>query len=152
MLADPFADRLTVPQLGENGDIYQRVLGWDDLGEEVGTLAKSNGAASVAVARRWEESALNYYLRGDLPVYIWASGPRPANHFEMVYPLTADVAQPILFLATCDKVAGLDRTFASVADLGRLEIETGPTSARIYHAFLLAGLHGRLGPPPACTP
>ncbi len=151
LAGDTVADRLTVPFLGSNADIYQRVLGWDDLGEEIGALAKAKGAGSVAVERRWEESALNYYLRGDLPVYIWAGGPQPANHFEMVYPLTAQAAQPILFVTTCDNAARLARTFDSVTSLGALEVGSGPTSSRSYSAFLLAGPHAPLGAPPGCA-
>jgi 4-amino-4-deoxy-L-arabinose transferase-like glycosyltransferase len=147
---DTVADRLTVPLLGENADIYQRVLGWDDLGEEVAALAKSKGAASVAVERRWEESALNYYLRHEKPVYIWTGSPEPTNHFEMVYPFTADVAQPILFVTDCDRGMQFGSAFDRAVDLGPLAIDTGPTSSRTYHAYLLSGVRQPPGAPPAC--
>ena len=101
LVGDTVADKLTVPILGKNADIYQRVLGWDDLGEEIGALAKSRGAASVAVESRWEESALNYYLRGNLPVYIW-SGRR----------------RPIRWPATRPTDASLNRAMNSVIGLG----------------------------------
>ena len=150
LVGDTVADRLTVPGLGDNADIYQRVLGWDDLGEDVGRLAVTSGAAAVAVERRWEESALNYYLRGKLPVYIWSGSPQPTNHFDMVYPLAADGPQPILFVTLCDKAARFDGVFDRVTDLGSLEVDSGPTSSRRYSAFLLSGARRPLGGPPVC--
>lgn len=150
VFGDTAADRLTLPFLGGNADIYQRVLGWDDLGEDVSALAVKRGAAAIAVERRWEESALNYYLRGRFPVYIWAAGPEPTNHFEMVYPLTAAVAQPLLFVTDCPGKVDFGQSFASVTSLGSLEEDTGPTSSRTYQAFLLAGPRAPLGPPPLC--
>jgi hypothetical protein len=150
LVGDTVADKLTLPFLGENADIYQRVLGWDDLGEEITALAKSRGAASVAVENRWEESALNYYLRGDLPVYIWTGNPQPTNHFEAVYPLTADAPQPVLFVTECTPPARLHQSFGSVTSVGTLQIETGPTSSRTYNAFMLSGAHDPLGGPPGC--
>ena len=150
LVGDTVADKLTVPILGGNADIYQRVLGWDDLGEEIGALAKSHGAASVAVENRWEESALNYYLRGDLPVYIWSGSQRPTNHFETIYPLTAAAAEPILFVTDCAPDARLRQSFGSVTSLGTLEIGAGPTSSRTYNAFMLSGARDPLGGPPGC--
>ena len=152
LAGDTVADQLTIPLFGKNADIYQRVLGWDDLGEDVGALAAKSGAASVAVERRWEESALNYYLRGKLPVYIWAAGPQPTNHFEMTYPLTADAAQPILFVTDCAAATRFQQTFDSVTSLGSLQVDTGPTSSRSYSAFLLAGAREAIGSVPPCRP
>ncbi len=149
LFGDAVADKLTVPVLGTNADIYQRVLGWDDLGEETAGLAKSSGAASVAVDSRWTESALNYYLRDALPVYIWTGG-RPTNHFAKVYPLTASAAEPVLFVSDCERTNEFHGSFASVTDLGTLTVDTGPTSSHAYHAFLLAGARHPLGNPPAC--
>ena len=145
LVGDVFADRLTVPFLGDEGDVYQRAMGWETLGENTRALAQSSGAASVAVDRRWEEATLNYYLRDDYPVYIWTSSTRPTNHFENAYWLTADAAEPILFVAHCADAARFADHFDSVTDLGALTTETGPTSSRTYEAFLLSGAHRPLG-------
>jgi hypothetical protein len=145
LVGDTVADRLTVPFLGDEGDVYRRAMGWEELGDKVKELAASSGAASVAVDRRWEEAALNYYLRDDFPVYMWTSSMRPTNHFEKTYPLTAAAAQPILFIAHCPGTEWYDRHFDSVTDLGAFKNATGPTSARTYNAFLLSGAHKPLG-------
>lgn len=150
LASDTVADRLTLPLLGKSADIYERVMGWEDLGDEVKALAVSAGAASVAVDRRWEESALNYYLRDDFPVYLWTESARPTNHFEKAYPLTAAAAQPILFITQCpetDRYAGI---YGAVTDLGSLAVETGPTSSRAYRAFLFSDAHSPLQPLPNC--
>jgi hypothetical protein len=68
----------------------------------------------------------------------------------MVYPLTADVAQPILFVTTCEQSTALQQVFDSVSDLGTMEVDTGPTSSRSYRTFLLSGPHRPLGSPPGC--
>lgn len=147
---DAMANRVTLPLLGENADLYQRVLGWKDLAGKVRALAELSGAASVAVEDRSRELEFNYYLRDDLPVSIWPAGARPANHFEMVHPLTADAPEPILFLTGCKGAVEFGQSFDTVADLGSLTAATGPTSARSVHAFLLTGMRRPLGSPPSC--
>ncbi|HKB53308.1 MAG TPA: hypothetical protein VKD22_04855, partial [Ramlibacter sp.] len=75
---------------------------------------------------------------------------QPTNHFEMVYPFTADVPQPILFVTDCDPGMQFGSTFDRAVDLGSLAIDTGPTSSRTYHAYLLSGVRQPPGAPPAC--
>ena len=150
LVGDTIADQITIPPLGDNADVYQRAEGWERLGDKARALAVSSGAASVAVDSRWEESALNYYLRDAFPVYLWTMSARPTNHFEKAYPLTADVAQPVLYITQCPPAGQYDWKFASVTDLGALEVATGPTSSRSYRAFLLSGAQGPLGVPPPC--
>ncbi len=150
LLGDTIADRLTVPLLGANADLYKRVEGWKVLAAKAKALAAPHGAASVAVDRRWEAATLTYYLRDDYTVHIWSEWPQPTNHFEMIYPLTAEAKQPILFITTCDRPDRFDRDFDSVTDLGPFATPSGPTSSRAYEAFLLAGTHGALAPLPRC--
>ncbi len=145
LAGDTVADRLTIPFLGDDGDVYERVTGWEDLGDKAEALAAASGAASVAVDRRWEEATLNYYLRDDLPVYIWTESGRPTNHFEKTYGLTAAAAEPIVFISHCPGANRFTRHFDSVADLGPFTIATGPTSSHLYYAFLLSGAHKPLG-------
>ena len=148
LVGDTIADEITIPPLGETADLYQRVEGWETLGKKTMALAKAHGAVSVAVDRRWEAAALTYYLRDDLPVYIWA-GPA-TSYYAMQHPLTASVGEPVLFITTCAGAARFRPAFDQVSDIGMLSIETGPTSSRAYHAFLLSGAHGPLPLPGPC--
>jgi len=152
LTGDTVADRITLPFLGANGDVYQRAEGWETLADKVKALAQSSGAAAVLADARGEESALNYYLRDELPTYAWTETGRPANHFEKAYPLTAKVAQPILLITHCPGTARLRRDFDSITALGSFKTATGPTSSRTYHAFLLSGVHSRLKGTPGCGP
>ncbi len=43
LLADPFADRLTIPGIA-HGDIFRPVLGWRSLGDHVEALTAEKGA------------------------------------------------------------------------------------------------------------
>ncbi len=147
---DTVADDLTLPLLGKNADVYERVTGWDDLADKVRDLASSSKAASVAVDSRWEASTLNYYLRDDLPVLVWEGAPWPRNHFEKTYPLTADAAEPVLFITRCTWTGRYDGGFDSVEVLGNFSVDTGPTSSHTYDAFLLSGAHDPLVPLPSC--
>lgn len=150
LLADPFADRLTMPGVAR-GDIYRRTMGWRLLGEKVGSLASEAGAASIAAEGRSEVSTLSYYLRDDSrPIFIWSESPRPTNHFELTRPLTSKAPGPVLMISSCpnpDRYRGL---FDSVVRLPDFQIPSGPTTSRAYSAFVLAGARGTIGPLPPC--
>jgi hypothetical protein len=151
LLADPFADRISLRALGRNGDVYRPVLGWRELSERVAALVAASGAASVAADERPEVATLSYYRRGDArPVLIWTGNAQPTNHFELTRPLTAASPGPILFLSPCPSGDPYRRDFQTVTDLGAFSVPTGPTSRREYHAFLLAGPRGPIAPLGPC--
>lgn len=139
LLADPFADRITVPGIAK-GDIFRKVLGWRELGAEVGKLEATAGVASVAVEGRAEIATLTYYLRNDTrPLLLWSPHETPTNHFEMVRALKADAPEPILLVTGCADAERLTPYFSSVEPVANLAVATGPISSRSYAAFLLSG-------------
>src|SRR5262249_5278248 len=136
---DPFADRLTIPGVAK-GDVFRKVLGWRELGNEVAKLEASSGAVSVAVEGRPEIATLTYYLRNDArPLDLWSPHESPTNHFEMMHALRADVPAPILFVTACPDAERLKTYFSAVSAVANFTVTTGPTSSRSYSAFLLSG-------------
>lgn len=152
LVADAFAERVTIPALVQDGDVfYRNMLGWQGLGEKVGELAEASGAASIAAEGRDEVSTLTYYRRDDpRPIFIWSHNRRPTGHFELNRALDASAPEPILFLSACPGAARLAGAFAEVSDLGSFATRTGPTSSRSYQAFLLAGRRGTIEPLAPC--
>ncbi|MEX0852647.1 MAG: glycosyltransferase family 39 protein [Bauldia sp.] len=151
LLADAFADRVTIPAFAQDVDLYQPALGWRQLGDKVGELAEGSGAASIAAEGRGEVSTLIYYRRFDRrPIFVWLGNDRPTNHFELTRPLNAAAPEPILFLSRCQAADRLRRDFAAVTDLGPVTTATGPNSLRSYRAFLLGGRRDGIGPLAPC--
>jgi hypothetical protein len=147
LVADAVAERVSIPPLGEDADVlYERLLGWEGLGERVGQMAEANGAASIVTEGRSAIATLTYYRRDDpRPIYVWPRHPTPVDPFEFTSALDASAPEPMLFLSGCPQAARLEGTFAEVADLGALTMATGPTTSRTYYAFLLAGRRGKIG-------
>lgn len=147
LAGDVIAYQVGIPQLGEKGDLYRRTLGWRGLGEAVERKARETDAKTVVAEGRHEIASLIYYLRdAPQPVRSWPSGDNPDNHFDMSHPLNGAAADPILFVTGCPFEARLAKVFPQVKPLGDLTVRSGPTSQRVYKAFLLSGLGATGGP------
>lgn len=148
---DAFADRIHLPGLGRKADIYQRTLGWRDLAEKAARLARTEGARTVAAERRAEAASLTYYLRNTpLKVVSWPVRGSELSHFDIEQPLDNTSPEPILLVTNCPHDARLRRFFATVTELAPISAVTGPTSARSYRAFKLAGRQRPIGPLGPC--
>jgi 4-amino-4-deoxy-L-arabinose transferase-like glycosyltransferase len=146
VVADSMADRLTIPALGTEADIYRRTLVGRDLGAEVGRLARNYATVTIVGEEHYEVSLLLYYLRDkNMSLYVWPTDSAPQSHYDFNYALTEDVAQPILFVSQCPAAGRLQQYYAEVAPLGQFVSRTGPTSRRIYFAFKLAGPRKAIG-------
>ena len=151
LIADANADRLTITGL-KKPDVYERTMGWRDLGEKVSVLAQRHGARSVVGERRYDVPSLIYYLRDrPWPVFTWKAGIVPNNHFELKFPLSTQAAEPILLVTRCPFESRLTKQFESVSPLGLFTVRTGPATAPDYYAFLLKGLRHPIDPIPACV-
>ena len=127
-------------------------MGWQTLNQGVDALVAKTGAKAVAVEGRDEVSALSYYRRDDAqPVFIWRADTVPANQFELTQALHAGAPEPLLLLADCSGSGRVAQGFADVSDLGPVAAATGPTSARIYHAFLVSGARDPIPPIGPCS-
>jgi 4-amino-4-deoxy-L-arabinose transferase-like glycosyltransferase len=148
LLGDARAGSLHVPLLG---DAYRRTLGWRDLGEQAGRLARQAGARAIVGDQRDTVASLLYYWRDQPePVQAWPIFTRPEHQFELTRAVSDATPRPILFISACGRPERLARYFAAVEPLAPLRIRTGPTTGRYYHAFRLDRPHRSLGPLGLC--
>ncbi|MEA3057359.1 MAG: hypothetical protein QOF34_174, partial [Sphingomonadales bacterium] len=150
LAGDAMATRLNIGGR-VNGDIYHRTLGWRELGQRAGALARAAGVRTIAAESRDDEASLIYYWR-DQPeqVLAWPAGPAPTHQFELTRALTDAAPSPILFVSRCGSMGRLAEQFANVEPLGPFDAPTGPTSARTYFAFRLDGRRGSIHPLAPC--
>jgi hypothetical protein len=149
LIGDANAYRIKVPLLAKP-DIYHRTLGWRGLGAEAGRLADRAGAAAIAAEQRADIASLMYYQRDrGRPVLSWPNVLGPDHHFDLRHPLTAAV-DPVLFVSRCPTTQRLAAHYRDVQPLGEFDVATGPTSARRYFAFRLAGPREAIGPLTYC--
>jgi hypothetical protein len=150
LFGDARATRLNLPWLA-SGDVYHRTLGWHELGNRAGALARRIGARTIISDSRDDEASLLYYWR-DQPEQIlaWPHGEVPDHQFEITRALTDSAGLPILFVSHCGNSERLARQFREVEFLGTFETPTGPTSARTYFSFKLDGWRSPLRPLGGC--
>jgi 4-amino-4-deoxy-L-arabinose transferase-like glycosyltransferase len=148
LAGDAHATRLHVPIAG---DAYRRTLGWRDLGERAGRLARQAGARTIVGDQRDTVASLLYYWR-DQPeqVLAWPLFARPEHQFELTRALSDAAPRPLLFVSYCGRVSRLSAQFATVEQLGTFRTPTGPTTGRHYHVFKLDHPRASIGPIGAC--
>jgi 4-amino-4-deoxy-L-arabinose transferase-like glycosyltransferase len=147
-IADLFADRL-----GWRGRApFERTLGWADFADAVVERARRAGARTVVVESRRDAAALLYYGRGaSIDVAVWPAEGRPEDHFQMDRPLTTAQASrgPVLAAAVCEG-PGRFAGWASIADLGALEVSPGPGARRRWRLYRLERPTAAIRRPPPC--
>jgi 4-amino-4-deoxy-L-arabinose transferase-like glycosyltransferase len=150
-VGDAMADRLTLPLLGKNADIYRRTMAGRSLGEAVSDLARRFETPTVVADEHYELSLLLYYLRNEhRQAFLWPSGIAPESYYDVAYVLPDDARRPILFMSQCPDAARLGQYYEHVEPLGRFDPRTGPTSVRSYFAFKLDGPRRPIGPLAMC--
>ncbi len=150
LLGDPNARRLTVSWL-KSPDVYNRTLGWRELGEEVEKLARRTGARTIVSDNRAEIASLLYYQHNTgRAVLAWPRGPVPDHHFDLTRRLTAAAPEPILFVSSCPSVKRFVSHYRNVEALGPFATRTGPTMTRRYFAYSLSGPIGEIRPVTGC--
>jgi hypothetical protein len=151
VVGDAMADRLTLPLLSKNADIYRKTMAGRSLGEAVGGFARRFETPTVVAEEHYELSLLLYYLRNDhLHAFLWPSGAAPESYYDVEYVLLNDAPRPILLVSQCPVAARLAQYYEDVEPLGRFDIRTGPTSARFFFAFKLDRPRGPIGPLAKC--
>jgi hypothetical protein len=151
LVADAYADRISIPGLERSGDLYARTLGWRQLGDDIKRVAQEAGTPTVVTERRPEVAALTYYLRNEpLAVRSWSREPEAHSQFDLTQALENTAKEPILLLTRCGTIPRLARFYASVTPLPPLTVSSGPHSKRRYLLFKLAGRHQPLAPPGSC--
>jgi 4-amino-4-deoxy-L-arabinose transferase-like glycosyltransferase len=145
-VGDAMADRVTVPLLGKNADIYRRTMAGRSLGQAVGELAQRFATPTIVAEEHYELSLLLYYLRNEhRQAFLWPSGAAAESYYDVEYVLPSAAPGPVLFMSQCPATARLGQYYDEVEPLGRFDARTGPTSARAYFAFKLDRPRGPIG-------
>jgi len=122
------------------------ILGWTDLAGAVRSKLAGERYGSLLVDKREMAAEMLYYLRDEaVPLYAWAPGPEPHDHFQMTRPFTASAPEPVLLLslAPCPpRIAGL---FTDVQPVG---IEGVPHIKKPWPNVYLCRLAGYKGAAP----
>ena len=152
LVADAYADRISIAALGRNRDIYERTLGWRALADNTARLAREANAPTVAAEGRSELAALTYYLRNEpLTVVSWPRSTEARSQFDITQALDNTAKEPVLLISACPSVPRLQRFYAHVTAQPRLTIQPGPNSTRKYAVFTLAGRQQPIAPLGPCT-
>jgi len=137
---DAFADRISVPFLPQP-DVYRRTMGWSRIASAVTQLAHSQSARSIAADNHDVVASLLYYTRSDaLPIFAFEKGPAPIDQFELDRAWTRAAPEPLLYISDGLPPDRLAKQYATVETLGRLEVPSGPHTARRLWAFRLSGV------------
>jgi 4-amino-4-deoxy-L-arabinose transferase-like glycosyltransferase len=153
LVADANAYRISIPALGRQADLYRRTLGWREFAARVTAFARAEGAKTVAVEGRAEAASLVYNLRNEpLPVLSWQTGEIPDSQFDLTRALNdANAHEPVLMISSCPFDARFTVFYRQVKPLGPFEAASGPSTKRLYFAFVLEGRKRRIGPMGPCA-
>ena len=93
-------------------------LGWHEVAGLVRSKLAQERYGALLVHTRVMASEMLYYLRDSkVPLYAWAPGPKPHDHFEMTRPFTASTPEPILFVSLRPCPETIMRSFDEVTYL-----------------------------------
>ena len=152
VVGDAYAYRLTIPALGLQADVYRRTLGWRGLGDRVAEFIRAEKTKTIAVEGRSEVAALVYYLRNESwPVLSWPYRATPDNQFDLTRALDDSAKDPVLVISPCPFASRFTRFYQRVKPLGPFDVESGPTSKRQFHAFVLDGRKRPIEPIGGCA-
>ena len=152
LVGDAYAYRITVSALGRSADIYKRTLGWRELGERTAALTRSTQAPTVAAEGRAEVAELIFYLRNEpVRTLSWPIHKTPDDQFDLTRPIDNFTAEPVLFVSQCPFASRLKRFYREVQPLGPIDVRTGPTTSRQFHAFRLVGRQRPIEPLGYCA-
>jgi hypothetical protein len=139
-----FANRLP---LFEQIQFLRSVIGWRETANVVRAKLAADRYGALLVDTREMTAELLYYLRDlPIPLYIWASGPAPSNHYEMTRPFTADAPKPVLLVSLGSCPPPITFAFGKFTDLGIERVPLVESRPRVLHFCRLADYKGT---PPA---
>jgi len=121
----------------------RQVLGWQDLAGRVRSKLASERYGSILVDKREPAAELLYYLRDEgVPLYVWAPGPEPHDHFQMTRPFTASAPEPILLLSLDSCPPQIAGRFTDVQPVGAERVPHIKNKRPNVYLCRLAGYKG----------
>ncbi|MGH6736752.1 MAG: ArnT family glycosyltransferase [Methyloceanibacter sp.] len=129
----------------EQLQFLRSVVGWKEVAGAVRAKLAEERYGAILVDSRELAAEMLYYLRSsDVPLYVWAPGSAPHNHYEMTRPFTAATPEPILFVSLRPCAPAITRAFTGVEMLGVERVPPVRDEARDVHFCRLAGYKSRL--------
>ena len=135
-----------VPSFASSWGLFERLeflrsaIGWEETADAVRSLLSEQSYGAVLVDTRDMAAELLYYMRdARVPLYIWARGLSPHNHYEMTRPFTAGTPEPILFVSLRPCRKSITRHFDRVTVLKKIEVPLVQEETRTVYACRLSG-------------
>jgi len=127
----------------EQLQFMRTALGWEDVAGAVRTRLAQERYGALLVPTRDMAAEMLYSLRDSkVPLYVWAPGPEPHDHFQMTRPLTASTPEPMLFVSLKRCPKAITGAFTDFKVLGIERVPLGKTQTRDVHFCRLAGYKG----------
>lgn len=80
---------------------------------------------------------LLYYLRdSNVPLYVWAPGKTPHNHYEMTRPFRADAPEPVLFVSLRPCPKPITKAFGEVTVFPPVRVSLVKDEARTLYIYV----------------
>lgn len=118
------------------------VRGWRQTTTELLAAARANGASTIMLDDRELWHGLDYYGRDlDMPaVRVWQRGPTPRSHAEEEGMIRPGEDTAVLIASQSPTLRPIIRTdFASIRELGYLDIPLTPRRDRRFKLYLASG-------------
>ena len=136
------ADALGV-ELTRKSDPYKRVLGWRELGAEVGAVLKEYPGAKLLSDDRKTMAELIYYIEPHpFDAVKWNPRHTLLDHYELTTDLERHKGEDFIFVTGRSKIPDVERSFASAKLVKRIEIPLYKDYKMVYYVYYLKHFKG----------
>lgn len=121
---------------------FKRLRGWDEIGYAVRTRAMTapEPYTAILVNDRLDMAELLYYARPlPAPLAMWDADATPENQYELMNPLTPELARHVLLVTKFADPAPILARFADAKPAGTIAAPIGGGRTRVFHLFDLRG-------------
>ncbi len=133
---------ISVP-LSSEVDVYNKVRGWDELGQELEAIVLDNPGRGIISTHKGFIAQMRFYA-DDLSVRVDAWDPKlkRANHYQFISQLKDKTGQDFIFVARGETESDLAPYFESVELVGEIAALINNNTARSYKIYLANNLKG----------
>ena len=130
-------------ELTRKSDPYKRVLGWRELGAEVGAVLKEYPGAKLLSDDRKTMAELIYYIEPHpFDAVKWNPRHTLLDHYELTTDLERHRGEDFIFVTGRSKIPDVERSFASAKLVKRIEIPLYKDYKMVYYVYYLKHFKG----------
>jgi len=130
-------------ELTGKNDPYKRILGWDRLGEAVGTLLAADPGTTLLADDRKTLASLIYYVRPHpFDALIWNPDGTVGNQYALTTDMNAHIGGNFLFVTARKSIADVAGRFDAAEKIATLHIPIHKDYSLDYDAYRLEGFRG----------